>query len=268
MRTTILKFFKDDFDNYGVAPTKCIEDNLPDTHKYHMSGFYAFWSGYNGIFHDVFEHWFEFSHPYFKGKYAMGIAGEVAAMGAMYYFMNDLSITSRTGDDRRNRVDDRDGFVIDLTAGQMNDAIEHGNISFGHTFDVSIPKQPPVHDDFEQMILKHWKQVKKYKLGGDCENSKIAANEFKQSLTLEKLRRAYRWGFKMAEETAPQNCRVQSEIYSFIDAFNIITEKRNAEQLAHDFKHITFKVVPGANMKWDANFYKHSGRKVHYSEMF
>lgn len=65
----ILKWHQDDgTGQWGVC------------HVDSVGTFNAFWSP-DGIFHDVFEHYFEDKHPYFSGKYAHTIYGEMAASG-------------------------------------------------------------------------------------------------------------------------------------------------------------------------------------------
>lgn len=48
-----------------------------------------------GLFHDIFEHWFEGKHKYFKDEFKCDRSGELVAMGACYYFYNELGIHSR-----------------------------------------------------------------------------------------------------------------------------------------------------------------------------
>src|SRR4051794_4205956 len=82
-----LRFFQDDATGeHGVSHV--------DTYNDSENPFNAGW-GKVMIFHDVFEHWFEKRHKYFKGDYAMNIAGEMVAMGAMWYFFNELGIDNR-----------------------------------------------------------------------------------------------------------------------------------------------------------------------------
>ena len=55
MHKVTLDFFQDELGQYGIAHSNSTDQ-----------GFYAFWDGI-GIFHDVFEHWFEGKHKYFNG---------------------------------------------------------------------------------------------------------------------------------------------------------------------------------------------------------
>ena len=82
VRCVRMKFFQDsDNGEWGL------------THDDTQSGdecFNAFWSA-TGIFHDVFEHAHEHS-KYFRGEAALNVGGEMAAMGAMYYFIHRLGL--------------------------------------------------------------------------------------------------------------------------------------------------------------------------------
>lgn len=81
-----LKFFCDDASGeYGLAHDNSIQNDTP---------FNAFWGGI-GIFHDVFEHWFEGKHKYFKDEYAFNVGGEMTAMGAAMYYYYILGIRER-----------------------------------------------------------------------------------------------------------------------------------------------------------------------------
>ena len=63
---------------WGLAPAESIDEKG-------CSLFKPFYRP-RQIFHDVFEHNFEAKHPYFTGKHAFQKEGEIAAMGAWYYY--------------------------------------------------------------------------------------------------------------------------------------------------------------------------------------
>ena len=96
------RFFQDDVTgDWGVTHEDTFADNSP---------FNAMWSG-TMFFHDVFEHWHEYQHKHFLGKNAMNVGGEMAAMGAMYYYINELGIHNRLSSSRYNT----DGDIMRMT---------------------------------------------------------------------------------------------------------------------------------------------------------
>lgn len=67
-----LRYHQDDSTGtWGLAPTKTINNS---------TSFNAFW-GADGIFHDVFEHYFEGNHKYYTGNGFMTLWGEMCASG-------------------------------------------------------------------------------------------------------------------------------------------------------------------------------------------
>ena len=76
------------------------------------------------LFHDVFEHFFE-GTGYFTGDAAFNIGGEVAAMGAMSYYLFGLGIDNRARTPQwgNQRYIDHVG-VVQTTFGEMEDAIK------------------------------------------------------------------------------------------------------------------------------------------------
>jgi hypothetical protein len=57
--------------------------------------FDPFWHS-SGIFHDVFEHDFEGKNRYFKGEHAYKLAGEICAIGHIWYFSKTMDIVDRS----------------------------------------------------------------------------------------------------------------------------------------------------------------------------
>ena len=85
--TSRLKFFCDDATgDYGVAPIDTIRNDF---------SFNSAWDS-RMIFHDVFEHYCEFRHPWFQGDNAMNVGGEMFAMGHMIYYVDTLGLTERS----------------------------------------------------------------------------------------------------------------------------------------------------------------------------
>ena len=70
---------------WGLAPAESIDEKG-------CSLFKPFYRP-RQIFHDVFEHNFEERHPYFTGNHAFQKEGEIAAMGAWYYYGTRLELS-------------------------------------------------------------------------------------------------------------------------------------------------------------------------------
>ena len=216
-----LKLFEDDNGMYGLAPDKTIES------------FDAFWRGATGIFHDVFEHWFEKEHKYFRGSYAMNIAGEVAAMGALAYYVYELGIGEKRSHDGRNFFDEDD--IVRQTLYDMMEAMKSGNSNYGNTFECRVPYQKKVDSALlESIIQKHWTKISLYKRG-KCDTyctptEREVAINYRKTVQLWKLKRLYRWGYRMAERKIPNTYENLEMIQRFITYWNNFTKSHSAEK--------------------------------------
>lgn len=232
MKTIKLQIFEDfDSGTYGITHTNTISQDY---------GFNAFWNGI-GIFHDVFEHSHEHT-KYFSGDYAMNVGGEMAAMGAMWYFYNVLGVGDRL--DTRGIFAPSDTMRRE-TENLITEAIEYGFCSFGGTLLSNVPKQSPVYDEeMEMQIQEMYKNIK------DCKPDPANGEEdfefgenYKKSVTFRKIADLHRYGFRQAEREIPDNSRNCSTLYGFLQFFNEFCKKITAEDIFNaGYKFMTFRL--------------------------
>jgi peptide methionine sulfoxide reductase MsrA len=252
MRTTTLAFFCDDANGeYGLAHDNAINVENP---------FNAFWDA-RGIFHDIFEHYFEDVHPYFSGDYAFNIAGEIAAMGHVYYYINCLDLSVRARSRWGNNYIGDNTSIINGTHSDIEEGITSGYTYYGSELLCNVPYQKPV-EYMEDLIQKHWETIKplQVKAQGDERESAIY---YKKSITRSKLQRLYRWGYRKAERMVNDNSHNLSTLTDFYKTFEKITE-HSAAELSHDYDRIEFKIKGGASVEWNAHFIRHDNTRRNY----
>ena len=229
-----LKLFCDDANGeYGVTHV--------DTYEKYGSSFNAFWGGI-GIFHDVWEHYFETEHKYFKGKYAMNVGGEMAAMGHMWYYQMTLGLYSKRRITEFSIYSDGER-MRQTTQGLIEESVRYGYTNFGSTLESCVPKQKPIDDgEFEWQLKKFWEDIKvAYCTDADPE-CRGYAQEYKKSVTFRKIADLHRWGVREAERFVPDtsyNCKV---LYDFIDFWNEFCKNNRAEDLYWAFKELHFYI--------------------------
>lgn len=243
-----LRFFQDDATGeFGLAHKDTLEGKV-DT-----CGFNAFWDG-RGIFHDVFEHWFEFQHKNFMGEYAMNIGGEMAAMGAFAYYTMELGISNRMfpGGFRSASEISRTS-----TESMIQEAIEDGRTDFGNKLLCSLPFQKAVPNySFESELNEYEYNLKKMRAGKGAydEDEKQHCRDYKKSCTIAKIRRLHRWGYRIAQDLIPNERENAQKLIDFIDFWNEFCKKNKAEELSNHLRGITFEVTKDENdiISWKA----------------
>ncbi len=246
-----LEFFQDEANgSYGLAHEKTIGLN---------ESFNAFWNGI-GIFHDVFEHWFENEHKYFQDDYAMNVGGEISAMGAMWYYYGALRARNRrdflTKKQHWNTVDMRESMVSTIES-LCVDAICYGYTNFGRTLESNVPRQKEVNDyTFESQITELWARLDNKQVETSEEQERECAIEFKKSITYSKIANLYRWGYKMASKLVPCNDENTLLIDNFIEFWDKFCERNEAESMSRMFKGVEFVVKKDKNnvLSWVATF--------------
>lgn len=258
-----LKFFEDDATReWGVAHSNSINNEYGNS-------FNAFWNGI-GIFHDVFEHYFEDNHPYFKKDYAFNIGGEVAAMGHLSYYWNQYYIEERKLNS--NSIYSFEENIISSTESEMEEAITYGYWNFGNKLQCNTPKTNYYHSYLENIIQEHWYKIKKTspKIDDkyDSEDDLQMRKDYKKSITLGKLRSLYTWGWKEAEKIAPYSEENNETLRNFIITWNKFCKENPAKDLAEMFKYIRFTIEKGENLKWNAQFVSKFNEKFTFSEIY
>jgi hypothetical protein len=238
-----LRFFCDDANGeWGLAHKETYNDNSP---------FNAFWSS-TGIFHDVFEHWHEYTHKYFMGDSAMNIGGEMTAMGAYMYFVDTMNIRRSLGNSWRSNGE----LMRGTTENEIIEAISCGYTNFGRTLESNVPTQRPTDNgELEYQCELLYKNAKERTIAplSDGEQKHEAAKEYKQSVTLAKIRNLHRYGYKMAEKKFPNNWENRNTLNDFITYWDEFTKNNSAEELANVFSGLTFTVYKRKGiLSWEA----------------
>lgn len=243
MKHTIkLRFFLDkNSGEWGLAHQSTYSEDTP---------FNAFWSGI-GIFHDVFEHWFENEHKYFKGDAAMNVGGEMTAMGGYLYFVEDMGLSNRNP---RNSYYSNAELMRDTTESEIIEAVSCGYTNFGSTLICNVPKQKPCdNSELDYQCEKLYNNVKKSKLPANDSEEYEAAKEYKKSVTLSKIITLHRYGYKLAEKMFPNNWENRNTLNDFIEYFNNFTKNNSAEEIATTFKGMTITVTKkNGILNWSA----------------
>jgi len=214
-----LKFFCDDANGeYGVAPKRSIGNDV---------SFNALWSGHM-IFHDVFEHYCEFQHPWFMGNNAMNVGGEMFAMGHFLYYYNVMGV--------RNRIESSVYRGTEITIrgsyGEVQEAICSGHYSYGDTLKCGVPLQKNTECyDLESTISDYIYRVgKMVGYPSDSEERKFAI-AYKKSVTESKITRLHRAGYYAARKLVPWNDENSNTLSEFIEFWNHFTKNNKAEEL-------------------------------------
>lgn len=250
IKTVDLRFFQDNaHGEYGVTHVDTFaEDN----------GFNAFWDGM-GLFHDVWEHAHEYKDRYFKGEYAMNIGGEMAAMGAMWYYVDSLGLYFRL---RQGSIYSPGDMMRQTTEDLVSESIKEGNCNFGYTLESNVPKQNETENsELECQLDLFWDKVKDLDAHEaergqySYQNERDAGLEFKQSVTKEKIQDLHRYGYRMAERLVPNTNENHATLRTFLEFWSKFCKDNKAEDLANYLSRIEFKIYrDGDSIQWKAEF--------------
>lgn len=172
-------------------------------------GFFYVITDFRMLFHDIFEHYFEGTPP-FVGEYMNNYAGEVTAMGHLYYYAShDFEFSSLRSFKPHEPIYSgnfkRDASILNSsTISDIDFLSRHGEDSeYGDTFN-PVPVNfstitGPVHvKEVGRYAYQKWKKEYGYKamlLSGNSEQRKYA-----ESLTEEKLLQAFMLGYRTASK--------------------------------------------------------------------
>lgn len=146
--------------------------------NYLNKNFDTFWNS-QGIFHDIFEHFFEDKHKYFKGKYAFNIGGEIFASGIYTYIMETFYPTGRLFNSYQNFEEAVIGDCINLITDIKETEI------YGSELLCSVPYQKPLRNTILENII--------YSIGHDYPKDKKYITRL--------LRAGYRYGKRNYKRT-------------------------------------------------------------------
>ncbi len=209
--------------DYGLCPKGSEE-----------KGFNAFWNGI-GIFHDVFEHWFEDKHKYFSGEHAFNVCGEMCAMGAAFYYYNMIG-SSRA----LNPYGDFNDAIMRTTIDMVHEAVSYGYCDFGAELKTKIPNQKRIEEfGIEYYLDKYIKKAKKFEVGTeDYERGE----RFKNSVSFSSIANPHRYGYRMAEKLVPNTQNNFNTLSGFIKFFNDFCKGNTAEEFSWEHSGINVKV--------------------------
>jgi len=228
-----LTFFQDDANGEWGLTHKDTYDNR------YGSSFNAFWSGM-GIFHDIFEHSHEHQNKYFRGDYAMNIGGEMTAMGAMWYYIDQLGMHNRLN----NRSIHAPSDIMRMSTQDMvHESIEYGGGQYGSVLESNVPKQRPTdNSELEYQISEYWKKVKGFDPEKNHDEEKEYGYQYKNSVTFRKIADLHRYGYRMAERFVPDNFDNRTTLIDFFDVWENFCKTHPAEEMKNMFSGVTFNI--------------------------
>ncbi len=232
VQTIHTTFFQDESTGeWGITPTNTID---PD------ESFNAFWNGV-GIFHDVFEHNFEHMH-YFQKQYAMNIGGEIAAMGAMWYYMREVCVWNRnTWSSSDPTSTQTKAHIIHRILSFIEPAIQEGWFTFGDRLESNVPPHRRIDGDINFLGDFLYSQIQQLTVETKNE-SKERSELYKKSFTLQKIKNLFHWGYTMAKKLVPLSTHNTAVLYRFVDKWEHFTKENPAQQLNDFFEGITFRI--------------------------
>jgi len=181
----ILKLHEDDATGiYGLC------------HSNTVGKFNTFW-GVDGVFHDVFEHYFEGIHPYFLNKAECTLWGEMAASGHAIAYRN-IGIDSfqyRKGFRGRNFIADTQGYLEEaiFVCKQEQTLEPYMEYSVDKNF-CKVPYQ----NDPDDSELNHWINEYFYYIDKERDSENSLISKFAKKVSKSCIKKCYYWGFKKA----------------------------------------------------------------------
>lgn len=186
--SVILKYHQsENSGTWGFAPIDTINSDV---------SFDPFWDA-SGIFHDVFEHWFEYKLKYFSGKAGMTLWGEMVASGVALAYRN-LGINSfrfRKGRTDRDYTADTIHYVKEAILEQASDRDILPYTEFDMTKETClIPYQKIAYNsyDLDSTIGEYLYQIETYGREKEVNHKKI--------IWTPGIERAYKFGYKLGNK--------------------------------------------------------------------
>lgn len=275
VHTVKLRFFEEEGSGiWGLAHAKTFDYGSDG------EGFNAFWDG-RGIFHDVFEHWFELEHPYFQGNYAMNVGGEMAAMGALWYYYDGLNVHDRQSKEAYQFGHYMGNTMRRVTEDLVKEAIDEGYCNFGQTLVSCIPNQEETENpELECQVESMWDNIKSHVRREECtvsneyalqeqKRNRIFSKAYRKSVTLTKLRNLHRWGYRMAQELVPHTYENQQALSNFIEFWGNFCKNNKAEDIAQSCRYLEIRVWRDEEnqISWKGYLIGEPGSGVHEMEV-
>jgi hypothetical protein len=217
----ILRLHEDDNGLHGLC-----HDNA-------VGVFDAFWSA-DGVFHDVFEHYFEGQSPYFSGIYMHTIFGEMAASGAGIA-LRSLGIDSF----RHRRATNGRDYTAD-TWYEVREALKEGCCNY--PIDSTLCKVP-WQSQPDNYNYSSWLSEYEYKLNSLYNNNP----EIIRQLRFGSVRNCYAWGYKRVLKLIKDRDKAYDNLDAFLMYWNDITKQSARDigihdEYAYELRSFKFKV--------------------------
>jgi hypothetical protein len=175
----------------------------------------------------------------------MNIGGEMAAMGSMLYYIDQMGISNRLrqGFNWRSNGD----TMRESTLSEVQEAISSGYCNYGYTLESNVPKQRPSENgELEYQINEYYTKVKNLPLPTD-EQEREFGRGYKESVTFRKIADLHRYGYRMAEKLVPHKWDNVATLTSFITFWDKFTKNNSAEEMQNAFRGLTIKLYKDEN---------------------
>jgi hypothetical protein len=218
------------------------------------------WAG-DSIFHDVFEE--SHGEPYFEGALAFNLGAEMAAMGALYYYQQDLGIQRFRGQyadvEAATAVigNTRDLLLNAWTDGMQ--AVMPRSIcsESGLLLRSEVPDQQPVDPPslLDAVVEAYWTGVEAYTRSAQVPPASELVERFRESVTKERIFNLHRWGWHEAKRKVPLLPVNRDACNHFIDFWTHFCQTHSAEELQLKYRGILFNVEhEGGPIRVDAKW--------------
>ena len=245
---------QDDFGGYGFLPKGSEE-----------KGFSCFYGGI-GLFHDVFEHFFEDKHKYFKEDFAFNVGGEMTAMGMAMYYYYSLGIHNRPIPNTYWAGNFSDA-VMRTTFNEIQEAVSYGYTNFGDELLCNVPYQRESCYNTESMLSEYMYKLKDLEVRTEYEQEKDAALLYKKSVKLWKIQRLHRFGFHWASRLIPNNYENRHKLVSFIKYWDDFSKHIESKDLVNSVYEAKIKLnkLRGV-INWYCDLFTHEGQKIRVTD--
>lgn len=214
------------------------------------------------FFHDTMEHYFESNHKYFKGQYSLNIAGEIAAMWHLAYYMHNHGIYD-VRSPRRMPLDDKD--IVATITNILENNIDCEYFEYGSSLFSCVPTQKSCSYELEQ-IENELIYIIKNSLNPVSDEAIKYVKSFKKS----SVQNLLRWGYRQAEKLIPVSNTNTSKLYEFFDVWNKFFE-RSYSDFENHLREVRFKSwVDKKEWKWSAELVTDFDKKciVKYNNIY
>jgi hypothetical protein len=214
-----------------------------------------------GVFNGVFERYFVTKHEHFQGINGFNIGSEMAAVGHHFYHVYTLAPEKLAELGKGNHVAYYNEMIW-FTHHEIVKAIQHGRTKYGTSLHSKVPWQPTI-KAIDPFINHHWTRLKYHHILTKEPDSIRAAQAYQASVTLNAIKRLYRWGYYRASKMVHNNDANRATLNHFLEVFEEITAY-NPEEASRHYAGIEFRVKPGIKVEWDARIISHGNASVSY----